>query len=57
MPDPLGRSASSPSVAFGATSPLRGRIGRPQNAALTENTTWLPAMVEPSLVLEKFGSR
>jgi len=28
-----------------------------QNAALTENTTWLPAMLDPSLVDEKFGSR
>lgn len=26
-----------------------------QNAAVSEKTTWLPAMVDPSLVDEKFG--
>ncbi len=28
-----------------------------QNAALIENTTWLPAIVLPSLVEAKFGCR
>jgi hypothetical protein len=35
----------------------RERKLEPQNAALTENTTWLPAMLDPSLVEEKLGSR
>ena len=38
--------------------PLPSREGSSvQNAALTENITWLPAMLDPSLVDEKFGSR
>lgn len=48
--------AGTPCVTLRAAPPCEGGL-RFQNAALSENTTWLPEMLEPSLVLEKFGSR